>query len=426
MFALLIIAVIILSGGFGFIRSLSFLAINTPFGTFEIGQTLIISLLIGIIFYNQKNEIRLNDKLLFPFYFFLLIIILQFLRNVSEGQSVRELIRNIKDGPFTFFIFYPLIYYINTESKLEKYIQWLMNIGIISAIVAIVQFIFKIQIDFSSTVELQSGFIRVYHPAALLFPLCIYIIISRMFDKQYKKLVFVDLISILILFFGMFSTLHRSLIISTLILVVIVIIYHSYSKKNIKVVFFLFLLSLFMIVYLITNKDLLDLLFNRLDSAYSEVRYFEGNYFGRYLIFVSTIAAVIKISILFGAGFTYGSNYSSSFSVTNDNTYANLFVISGLIGLLLYLFIGVFLIIKAYKLSLYVENGFYKILLFSISVYTVQWLLLGAFSDSITYGPHIIYLISSWAIYILINYHLSIKSSYAKKIPTNIYNHTVV
>ncbi|NMB82161.1 MAG: hypothetical protein GYA14_10120 [Ignavibacteria bacterium] len=426
MFILLIIAVIIVSGGFGFIRSLDFLAINTPLGTFEIGQTLIIVLLLGLFIYDKKNKIRMDNKILFPFYFFILIILFQFLHNIGEAQSMRVVIRNIKDGPFTFLIFFPLLYYINSNDKLKKYVQWLINIGIISAFVALFQFVFKIQLDFSTTLEFQPGVYRVYHPGALLVPLSIYIITSRLFDKNYRGIVIKDVASLLVLFGGMFSTLHRSLIISTFVLFLFVIVYNSISKKNIKVTFLLFLVSLGITFYFLSNTYMLDVLFIRVETAYSEMKYFEGNYYGRFFLFISMLTAVAKTSILFGVGFSYSNTYSSSLYVTNDNTYANLLVISGIIGLIIFLFICLYLIYKSYRLSISVNDGFYRIVLFSIAIYTVQWIALGIFADCVTYSPHIIYIVSTWVIYILIKYQLSKRRSYARTTAADIDSNAVV
>jgi hypothetical protein len=426
MFLLLVITVLILSGGLGFIRSLDFLAINTPLGTFEIGQTLIIILFSGLFFYSKRNRIRLDDKILFPFYVILLIILIQFLRNVSEGQSIRDLIRNIKDGPFTFFIFLPMIYYINSEDKLKKYVQWLKYIGIASAAVALFQFIFKIQLDFSAAFEFQPGVYRVYHPGATLMPFCIYMITLRLLDKNYRGFLMKDVTSILILFGGVFSTLHRSLIITTLVLIIIVIAYNSISRQNFKGILLLLFTFLGITVYFFSNTYLVDVLFSRLETAYSEMRYFEGNYFGRFILFLSMLTAVAKTSILFGVGFSYSNTYGSDFYVTNDNTYANLIVISGIIGVMIFLFICFFIIVKAYKLSRSVNDSFFRIVLFSIAVYTSQWIVLGFFSDSVTYSPHIIYIVSTWAIYILIIYNLSKRKKYVQSTTTNLDSNPVV
>lgn len=423
MFVILIITIMILSGGFGFIRNIDFLAINTPLGTFEFGQTLLIVLLIGLFFTNRKNDIKLYDKLISPFYLIILIIILQFFRNMFEGYTLREIIRNVKDGPFAFFIFFPMIYYIHSQDKINKYVQWLLYIGVISAIIAMLQFIFKIQFDFSTTIEFQPGVYRIYHPGALFFPFCIYIITSLLFDKNHRGSLVKNLISLCCLFGGMFSTLHRSLIISTISLFLILIIYYSFSKKNIKITFLFGLLSFFVTIYILYNAPLLDVFFARFETAYTDVKYFEGNYYGRFLLFYTTLTAVTKISLFFGAGFIYSSSYGSNLFVTSDNTYANLILISGIIGTSVFLFIEIFLITKSYRLSQKIDNHFYKILLLVIAIYNGQLLILGMFADIITYVPHIIYLIISWSLYILIKYQ---KRNYAFKISPNINSNTII
>lgn len=407
---LLLITFIIGTGSFGFFSYITGINISTPVGTFEIGQILLVIALLTCFLKRKRRKINIKGTVLFPLIFFIFLIILQFFRGLLGGLGLQLSLRGIK-GIYMFFYIFPLIILIKNRSQLQRFINYILLIGFISALVAIYQFLTGATLGASQARIFSGGFGRVYHPGAQLMAFCFFISLSHflVFGLQ-KKNNWMYVIAPLYII-GVITTLHRSLIGMTIIcsatMILIYLFYEGRIRSTWKPIF-VSLISIFVLSYFLQKSGFgVEQLLLRGRSAIIEVKYFEGNYAGRWEILLDTFSRIIKESPLIGVGYKHESvaNVLGTYYITNDSAYNNLFVLFGLIGLTIWfiLLYKIFSIsISKYKSTL--KSSEDKALYLAISVMPLFYIVIGFFGAIFTYTANLTTLITIIGILYLLNY----------------------
>ncbi len=407
-FVLLLIIFIVGTGGFGFFSYIEGFNISTPVGTLEIGQILVIIALLICFLKRKRRRINIRGTILFPLIFFVYLIILQFFRGVLTGLSLQLSLRGIK-RIYMFLYIFPLIILIKNRTQLQKFINCILLIGLISAFVAIYQFSTGSSLGASSVSSFE-GFSRVYHPGGVLMAFCFFISLSHLLifgiQKKYNWMYIISIFYII----GIITTLHRNLIGSTVICSAVMIIIYLFYERKIRSIWkpiFGAIIIIFALNYFLQKSGFgMEQLFLRAQTAITDIKYFEGTYAFRSELLIDTFSRIIKESPFIGVGFNYGSvaNIFGTYYITNDNTYNNILVMFGLIGLVIWFFL-------LYKIANISINK-YKVIIKSpdkalyLAILTMPLFLLivGFFSAIIIYSANLTILITLIAILYLLDY----------------------
>ena len=405
---LLLIIFIVGTGSFGFFSTITGINISTPMGTFEIGQILLIIAFLTCFLKRKRRRINIRGTILFPLIFFVFLIILQFFRGFLGGLGLQLSLRGIK-GIYMFFYIFPLIILIKNRSQLQRFINYILLIGLISSLAAIYQFLTGSTLGVSQA-RLFGGFSRIYHPGAVLMAICFFISLSHflVFGLQKKNIWMYVFAPFYII--GILTTLHRSLIGTTIICSAIMIIIYLFYERKIKSIWkpiFGSLILILVLSYFFQKSGFgVERLLLRGESAIMEIKYFQGNYAGRWEIFNDTFLRIIKDSPLIGVGYKHESvaNILGTYYITNDNTYSNILVLFGLIGLIVWLILIykiAILSIKTYKST---SKSSDKALYLSILVMPLFFIAIGFFGALIIYSANLTTLITIIGILYLLKY----------------------
>jgi hypothetical protein len=396
---LLIIIFIIATGTFGLMKNIKMISISTMMGTFEIGQILLLIALLLAFLKPYKKKIDPGDKILLPLFLFILFIFFQVIRNFIQGTNPQYILRGVKTI-YMFFYIFPIIIFIKNKSELNKIIHIIIFIGFVSATVAIFQFITGTTLEASDSRSFVGGFSRIYHPGAILMAFCFLLSISHFLIFGVNRKFYFIYLQIPILFLGILTTLARSLIGMVICCSVLLVLFYLLHERKLFVFQKVLLLSLLIIIgfYYFSKKSGFGIenLKLRADSAISDISYFSGNLYGRYLFILNSFEAIIRTSPIYGKGFDikYGSSILNPFSFNCDATYNNVLLLFGVSGILLLLFLFyriVKLSIIGYKRS--INNSNFKAIYLTLQVMPIFFIVNGFFNALI---------ISSWNLTVLI------------------------
>jgi len=406
---LLLIVFILGTEGFGFSSTTLGINISTPIGTIEIGQILLIIVLLICFIRSKRRKINIKESVLFPIIFLILFIFFQFFRNIAAGLNVQLALRGIKRIYMIFYIF-PLIILIKNRSQLQKFINYILLIGFISALVAIYQFLLGTSFGASKAAGIGGGFSRIYHPGAVLMAFCFFISLSHFLIFGIRKKYYWMYVLIPFYLIGVIVTLHRNLIGATLFTIVLIIAVELLSKGKINLLWKPIFggIILFLILSNILQKSGfgMEQLLLRGRSAIIEIKYFEGNYAGRWEILSDTFSRIIKESPLIGKGYQYEyvANILGTYYITNDSTYSNILVLFGLIGIIVWLILMYKIAILSLRMYINTLKLSDKALYLTILVMPIFFTIIGFFSAIIIYSANLTVLITIIGILYLLIY----------------------
>ena len=409
MILLLLVIFILGTKGFGLLGYKAASVISTPIGTLELNQILLIAAFVICFLNSKRRRINVRDSILFPLFFLILFVLFQFFRNYIEGLDLQLAMRGIKRIYMIFYIF-PLIILIKSRSQLQTFINYILLIGLLSSLVSIYQFITGTTFGISTASVFTRGFSRIYHPGAVLIVFCFFISLSHFLTFGIKKRYNWMYVIIPFYIIGILTTLHRSLIGTTIICSVIMIFLYLFYVKKIKSIWKTILGSLILILALNYFFHMIGFgvepLLLRGESAVMEIKYFEGNYADRWEILINTFSRIMIESPLIGVGYKYKSdaNVLVTFYLTNDSTYNNILVMFGLIGFIVWF-------ILLYKIAIISKSNYKSILKLSdkalylaILVMPLFFIVIGLFNSLFTYSANLTVVITIIGILYLLNY----------------------
>ena len=403
---LLLILFLLGTNFFGFLPSIEGIIISKV-GTLNLGHVILIFGFIISLIHWKPQRINIKDPLFSILLILLLIIFFQSLRGIFEGVGVKIIIREFK-RIYMFFYIIPLIMIIKNKSQLQKFIDILLFFGFINSLVMIFQFITGTALVYSNVTVSSSGLYRIYHCNAFFVAMCLFVAISYSINikgqKEFLKKIFIPFYII-----GILTTFHRSLIIGCMIGIIFIVSINYLKKRKIKFKYIVFILIIIISSFFFLTKIGIGKAINlRMSSGIEDMKYFEGTFSQRLLLLGFKFETIITESPLLGIGFRYNPDLSADrydpYALSADESYGNIFVFSGFIGLIV-LIIWYYLIIKI-SLKMY-NNSYYiydRAIYLGIFSFPILYFIMGFFSRIFFFTPNLTILITATAILYLLNY----------------------
>ena len=383
-------------GGLGFINPHTTFAIYTSFGKFQIGLILLIVIYITIFLSNRK-VLKLYRNWIYLLVLVLhILIIFQFTRGYISGVSLRTLFYALLIQKM-FFYFIPFVVVIKTETEINRFINYMLVLGILSSVIALVQFNYGFWMPSSGVRYFGYGFYRVYHPGALLIAFSILYIEAKLLldDRNSRK--FYLYVILTLLSAGLITTFHRNLFVGVVLSSSVLYFYASRISNNIKNNISLILKILFTSGTVIVATYILleytglgvSVIVDRFSSGVDDITNTSGTFNTRIEILMNAIDELRSISLLLGNGFNIAYNPSSALFLTYDNTFANIFILYGYLGIILFSLLLISYLSTVVKLFVRTINNIIKISLLTTMSTMICIVISSFFSANIVYSPNL-------------------------------------
>ena len=306
-------------------------------------------------------------------------LITMYLNSYNLGEYINE-IKFIILGAFQFFVFFNSVNK-NSYIKLKILSCVILCISLISHILSIVIYVFKIRFTFNKVygIHYNGAFTGIYDNENVLGIICfIAIVFSFLFLNYYKGIIFkqIAIVNMVLSIIMLFLVNARSAVVAFLVFCFV-----STSiilKKRWIAVVFGFLIVLFTIYLVVINQELLVKLLN-----------------GRYEIW-EQVFTVIKDNFLFGYSKTdsidilFNSTIRFLFGIREGgthNTFLDILLSYGFITFALFSMLFFGCIVKIIKKLIKNIDNFNYIILFSA---TLSFLFIGLFESVLVYTPSLI------------------------------------
>jgi len=410
--ALLIIA---MTNVFGIYHTLDVPHISFSFGTVQMTDILFFIMLVLILkdFVDGKMEWKktsLNKPLLI---LILVIAPLQFFRGLFiDHESLRLVARGAR--PLIYYsIFFIILHQIKSRDQLISFLKLLLFISVISGAVGAYQSLFQVNLSGSKIGFDSSGIARHYSSAwsmirsGFLVSFC-----ALPFLKPKARIVVIG--CEIVLFFSILYTFARSLwgtvavamVIGTLLLgrdigrlfrtlafitVILIIVIACLGGQKVKSFAVPFQARWNTAVPGIASRT--DTFVTRIDLLKASWSIMKANSFALGMGFsydsesLAELPAQLQIKIIAGA----------------DNGIGTLLVRSGMVGVLLFVWIFLAFFTRTFLLLRHPNSPLYKGILIGLIVINIQTLLVSFFSDSLFHYDGIVSLVISWALAELIS-----------------------
>jgi len=383
-------------GGLGFINPHTTFAIYTSFGKFQIGLILLIVIYITIFLSNRK-VLKLYRNWIYLLVLVLhILIIFQFTRGYISGVSLRTLFYALSIQKM-FFYFIPFVVVIKTETEINRFINYMLVLGILSSVIALVQFNYGFWMPSSGVRYFGYGFYRVYHPGALLIAFSILYIEAKLLldDRNSRKFYLYVILTLLSV--GLITTFHRNLFVGVVLSSSVLYFYASRISNNIKNNISLILKILFTSGTVIVATYILleytglgvSVIVDRFSSGVDDITNTSGTFNTRIEILMNAIDELRSISLLLGNGFNIAYNPSSALFLTYDNTFANIFILYGYLGIILFSLLLISYLSTVVKLFVRTINNIIKISLLTTMSTMICIVISSFFSANIVYSPNL-------------------------------------
>lgn len=377
-------------------------------GSVSIAQIILILLLFEGIsknLFDNKNLIAYNSRInIIHILFRILIFIMIFYTLRAAFIDSLEIFYLAQMWRYLMFylFFFILLWFIDDFHKLTLFYRIIIITVIISSLLNIVQFIFQIDIPVGNQAKVDDGFFRIYSSGQKLQLLISSIawgfIISDKRNRRRYILIFV------IVTFAQFVSYSRSHYIAQIIGMTVVTILLLRYKRNKYIKFITIAIGLILTLFIV-NFFLNNLLWSRVSSGYTEFLNDTGTSQTRSYLLESR-ARNIRSNMFLGKGFSITEVYNETkdvgINITGDNGIANILIVYGVFGIVIYSLIFLTTIIKAFILQRKIQNTKFKIILIGIIAFQIQIISVSYISDSFFYAPGIITMVTSWALIILI------------------------
>lgn len=376
---------------------------------FELLMIIFIYLLI-----TNKNRFVNFDKGKLKSFIFLLILLnfITLVYSFLDKFSVRFMLDVIKTLS-SFLFFYIVTRLFREREKLEKITKILIIISVVNSFIGIIQYFGMITFLKGPNIFVMEGFIfaRIYHPSVVLSCLSIFLSTALLLLERKeefrnpiisKSLLITSIIANSILIVLTFS---RSFWIGVIIgeLITYFILFgFNFRKFVFSVVIGVVLLS-FNIASKDIGVDFKEDLMVRATSAVEDVQTGTGSFIFRFDLLERKWNGIKKINPFLGNGFDFkddpsffDSNYNP-IAITRDSGVANIIVVYGLLGLIVYSL--VFIISTRYSIKYFMLEGkdfFETAILCVMIVFNFFTMITIFFSDSIIYRSSVIPLYLIW------------------------------
>jgi len=363
---------IVLSGTLSFGFAWSHFSIPTPF--FNFTDSLFLFIILFAISY-----LKLHTRIVYRFtpikhYYFLVILFgFELIKNIAFGEgSLPQIISGVKYFYIIMFLF-PLVNFVKTEKEVFWFFDALIVLGIINGLVYYFQFITGTVLPASSGAY-DHGVFRVNHPGFNLMAIALFVTFARFIvgRQTYSTLNY-----ILIMFFlGVFIvSISRGLLLG-LIAGLMAMTQVGVKGKTGSLIFYgltigfgVFVVGVFMLYQFNFNISSLTERFSEGVDSLDEDE--EGAYDVRSEMMGVKMAYIFQNHPLFGVGYVFyqptedekkWDYYNNPLAVVGDATYQNVVIVTGYIGLILWILILFKIFNTGRKLYHYFNDPKWKVL----------------------------------------------------------------
>jgi len=196
---------------------------------------------------------------------------------------------------------------------------------------------------------------------------------------------------------GLITTFHRNLFVGVVLSSSVLYFYASRISNNIKNNISLILKILFTSGTVIVATYILleytglgvSVIVDRFSSGVDDITNTSGTFNTRIEILMNAIDELRSISLLLGNGFNIAYNPSSALFLTYDNTYANIFILYGYLGIILFSLLLISYLSTVVKLFVRTINNIIKISLLTTMSTMICIVISSFFSANIVYSPNL-------------------------------------
>lgn len=404
------LVVIISLDGLGLGMGKDFLSIQFA-GQHSIFQLIVLLIIVLSLFVNHDKIFCRENPLTLPTFLVFSLFIISILTGIYEilfksTFNFADLIKNLITVHI-YLYFFSIIFLIKNKYELKTFFNGLIVLSVISAIIIIIQVVFGVSTE-GNTISYGTtgGFheYRIYSTSAILVTFGFFLSLQGLFFSMNNKLKYI-LISI-ILALGILIQLHRSVIISFLISLIVYIIFLPSLNlfKKVKFLPFLVLLLLPFVYFLsFTTINFNYLIYSAIGST-EEFSMNEGNLWLRLNTLINTISDVWRNYPLFGRGFNWEPLdffsymlYSFAKTPTFDNSYANIILVFGFLGLVVYSFFCFRLFRLGIQIIKQEKATYFESITYSLLVMIFYMIITGITADHVIVSPDSIITIIIWA-----------------------------
>jgi hypothetical protein len=390
---LILIIIFIITGGtltFGF--AWYNFSISSPL--FRITESFIIIIyLLFVSFFVSSNKIIYRKSPIKYYYYFILLLFFIAMKNIMFMEiGFVDVIKKLREIYILFFIF-PIIKLIRTREQLNIFIKALFIISFISSLVYIYQFSTGIDLP-ASRGTFYEGLYRINHPGIFITTIVFFMVLSHLmvygFSPKYFLYYIVGFFAIIVVIL----TISRTYVLAVLVASMIMFFRFFFLKLSSMVVLksltMFIVLTLFIIFINFQFESFTTLFSNRMQEGINDIEIGTGSYDARYEMIILKMKYIADNDPLLGVGFQYHSAeneeegqtkeyYENPIALNADSTYQNILIISGFLGLFLWIFNHFYMSRKSYILFKYSNDDFIKFI--SLVCFTLPlFVLLHGFS----------------------------------------------
>jgi len=346
---------------------------------------LLISVFLVIISQRVFSKFNPLTKI---FYALFILFIFSFIVNIFQIAIFQKadlylLFFNAK-GFHRYLLLIIIISFIQSPEELKSVIKGVIFLSIVSGLVIIIFVVFNI--TYSSIKVLSEGTrgfdkFRVMIPTDILLAFSFFYLLTIFIYKT--KNVFL-IFSLLIVGFALLIQLHRGVLLSFFISILSLLIIIRYLKTIRPKRYSLSVFFISICILLITVGYLSKIDISYLESIFSissyEIKENTGTFIGRIDLLINGITFISKNYLLIGIGFNWetvdiDSYLMNSFvsSAVGDNSYYNIVILFGFIGIIIYIIILFKLFSYCLKLIRYSSDKFSILLACSLLLVNIFW-----------------------------------------------------
>ena len=294
--------------------------------------------------FNNRSSISKSVKLIF---FLIVVIAIQsvFQSFDKNNPSLAELLQNLIKFK-NIYIYFIFVYLLNQKNGLTIAFNSINLAAIISCVIVVYIYLFKFEQATTNILisnDVTRSF-RIIMPTAMLISFSFFYYLTKYFTQKKLRYAIIALITFCIVFMQMHRTVIISLIIVTLFAVLVLLTFNIKQILRISLIIFMFIFTI-SFVFNFINYDTSVIGIAMLDTS-DEIQNIEGNFGVRVMLPINSIKHVISNYLIIGVGLNWEElkDFESYVSLTKyyatptfDSGYNNIIVIFGLTGLTVFL-----------------------------------------------------------------------------------------
>lgn len=329
------------------------------------------------------------------YYWFFLWLLFEAFKNILMREAgIAEVIQKFRIN-FLILLIFPITTQINTPLRLFRLFELIMYIGLITSIIYIYQFITGISLPASGASDI-SGIYRISNPGVVLSAVAVMIAFAKLLEesdvRKNFKYYLIGLLCVAVAFlsisrgyiFGIAGGVFFALLVNAMVK-------HSLSMFYRFIYISIFAGVFFFFIYNSLSFDT-DIFYDRMEEGIENIFEGGGSYNTRTEMIIEKISVIAEESPFMGVGFAYYTTddkderlttayYNHPFALNGDSTMQNIAIVGGFTGMILWLLMLIYPIIKGIRYYRHSQKSNYRSLYLALSGSAV-FIILHSFSSN--------------------------------------------